>query len=362
MNHTSFNPNSRRLSRRDVLKLAAIGALAGCTRPLAPAAIPSATPTLAPAPTHTPASTLVPTPALVPTPGSAAPELIADYACVTGEGPLWHPDEQRVYWVDIPKGRLFRYTPATGEHEQCFESQEALGGFTIQEDGALLLFMARGAVKLWRGGEARADATTTVIDEIPDEGATRFNDVIADPEGRVFCGTMPTQSRLGRLYRLDPDRTLTKLLDGIGVSNGLGFTPDLKSLYYTDSPTRNIYIFDYDRATGDLSNRRVFVQTPDGEGVPDGLTVDADGYVWSGRWDGGVLVRYTPDGAEERRIAFPARKVSSVTFGGPDYTDIYVTTAGGDQKAREGDGAGALFRLRLGIQGKAEFRSRIGDG
>ncbi len=341
--------SSRAISRRDLLKLAAVGALAGCARALTPEATPVPT-----------ASVPTSTPTPQPTDTAIEPELIADYACVTGEGPLWHPNEQRVYWVDIPRGRLFRYTPETGEHEQCFESPTAnggaLGGFTIQEDGALLLFMARGAVKLWREGEL-----TTILDEIPDEVTTRFNDVIADPEGRVFCGTMPTQSRLGRLYRLDPDRTLTKLLDGIGVSNGMGFTPDLQHFYYTDSPTRNIYIFDYDRATGDISNQRIFVQTPDGEGVPDGLTVDADGYVWSARWDGGMLVRYTPDGEEALRIAFPARKVSSVTFGGPDYTDIYVTTAGGDQKAREGDGAGALFRLRLGIRGKAEFRSKIGN-
>ena len=269
-----------------------------------------------------------------------------------------------------PQGRLFRYTPATGEHEQCFESSTAnggaLGGFTIQEDGALLLFMARGAVKLWRDGAARErdDHRHRRNPRRSHHPLQRRHRRSGRPRllrhnAHRYAGS-PTQSRLGRLYRLDPDRTLTKLLDGIGVSNGMGFTPDLQHFYYTDSPTRNIYLFDYDRATGDISNRRVFVQTPEGEGVPDGLTVDADGYVWSARWDGGILARYTPDGVEERRIAFPARKVSSVTFGGPDYTDIYVTTAGGDQKATEGQGAGALFRLRLGIQGKAEFRSRIG--
>ena len=282
------------------------------------------------------------------------PELIADYACVTGEGPLWHPDEQRLYWVDIPKGRLFRYEPASGQHEQCLEG-EALGGFTIQADGALLLFMARGAVKIWRAGEL-----TTVIDEIPDERSTRFNDVIADPAGRVFCGTMPTAERPGRLYRLDPDGTLTKLLDGIGCSNGMGFTLDRRQMYYTDSTAHEIYLFDYDQATGAITNRRVFARNAPEEGMPDGMTVDAEGYVWSARWDGGCLVRYAPDGTEERRIAFPARKVSSVTFGGPDYTDIYVTTAGGDNKAAEGWGAGALFRLNLGIRGLPEFRSRIG--
>jgi len=281
------------------------------------------------------------------------PELIADYRCVTGENPLWHPSEKRLYWVDIPTGRMFRYDPATGIHEQCYEGED-IGGFTIQADGALLLFMAKGAVKIWREGEC-----TTVIDEVPDERESRFNDVIADPVGRVFCGTMPTKHRLGRLYRLDTDGTLTKLLDGVGCSNGMGFTPDRKHMYYTDSARREIYIFDYDMDTGTIANRRVFVRVPEGEGVPDGMTVDEEGYVWSALWDGGCLVRYAPDGTEVLRIHFPARKVSSVTFGGEDYTDIYVTTAGGNDKGKEGPGAGALFRLNLGIRGVPEFPSRI---
>lgn len=281
-------------------------------------------------------------------------ELIADYQCVTGEGPLWHAGEQRLYWIDIPTGRMFRYHPATGTHEQCHEG-EVVGGFTIQADGALLLFMARGAVKTWREGRL-----TTVVGEIPDERESRFNDVIADPAGRVFCGTMPAGDQPGRLYRLDTDGTLTKLLDGIGVSNGMGFTPDRQQMYYTDSARREIYLFDYDQGTGAITNRRVFVQTPAGEGVPDGMTVDAEGYVWSARWDGGCLVRYAPDGTEDLRIRFPARKVSSVTFGGVDYTDIYVTTAGGNNRAEEGPGAGALFRLQLGIRGASEFPSRVG--
>ena len=282
------------------------------------------------------------------------PQLIADYECVTGEGPLWHPDEKRVYWTDIPTGRIFRYDPATGEHEQFYEG-EVVGGFTIQADGALLLFMEKGAVKIWRDG-----TLTSIIDDIPDERETRFNDVMADVSGRVFCGTMPTVDRLGRLYRLDTDGTLTRLLDGIGVSNGMGFTPDRKQMYYTDSTKREIYLFDYNAETGDITNQRVFVQTAEDEGVPDGMTVDAEGYVWSARWDGGCLVRYAPDGTEKRRIHFPAKKVSSVIFGGEDYTDMYVTTAGGNNKAEEGKGAGALFRINLGIKGVPEFASRIG--
>ena len=283
------------------------------------------------------------------------PELIADYECYTGENPLWHPFERRVYWTDIPNGRLFRYEPATGRHEQCF-SGDPVGGFTIQADGALLLFMARGAIAIWREGQPLA----YVVSEIPDERESRFNDVIADPLGRVYCGTMPTAARFGRLYRLDTDGTLTKLLDGIGVSNGLGFTLDCKHLYYTDSTARKIYLFDYDASSGGLSHQHVFLQTPEGQGVPDGMTVDAEGCVWSARWDGAALYRYAADGRELLRIPFPAKKVSSVAFGGDQLTDMYVTTARvGKSRAEEGEGAGALFRLRLGVRGLPEFFSRV---
>jgi len=285
---------------------------------------------------------------------AAQPELIADYECLTGEGVIWHPGEQCVYWLDIPRGRMFRYDPATEEHEMCFEGG-MIGGLTVQADGALLLFMEKGAVKRWDEGEV-----VTIIDEIPEERESRFNDVIADPEGRVFCGTMPTEERLGRLYRIDPDGSVTVVLEDIGVSNGMGFTPDRQRMYYTDSAKREIYLFDYDRETGEIGNQRVFVRTPEGEGIPDGMTVDAEGYVWSARWGGGCVVRFAPDGTEDMRLKFPAQKVSCVAFGGWDYADIYVTTAGGDNKAEEGKGAGALFKVNVGIEGVPEFESRIG--
>lgn len=281
------------------------------------------------------------------------PEIIADYQCVTGEGPLWHPMDNCVYWVDIPTGRMFRYQVGTGTHEQFYQG-DVVGGFTIQQDGSLLLFMAKGAVKIWRSSSLH-----TVIEEIPDESNSRFNDVIAGPEGRVYCGTMSSPKHKGRLYRLDTDGKLTKLLEGIGTSNGMGFTPDGKQMYYTDSREREIYLFDYERSTGALTNQRVFLKVPEGEGVPDGMTVDSMGYVWSARWDGACVVRYSPEGREVERVSFPAKKVSSITFGGEEYQTAYVTTAGGKNKGAEGQGAGALFRFEAKVPGVPEFFSNV---
>jgi len=281
-------------------------------------------------------------------------ELIADYACETGEGPLWHPQEQKIYWADIPKGILYRYDPKSGKHEEFFKSGAVIGGFTFQDDGSILLFMDRGAVKLLRDGKLE-----TIIEDIPDERESRFNDVFADPEGRVFCGTMPTKDRLGRLYRLDPDRKLTLVLEDISCSNGMGLTLDRKQLYYTDSMVKKIFLFDYDQVSGALSNQRIFVDSGNEEGVPDGMTVDADGNVWSARWDGYRLTEYAPDGTEVQRVNFPTKKVSSIVFGGADYQDMYVTTAGGHNKVENGATAGSLYRVRMGIQGLPEYPSRI---
>lgn len=302
------------------------------------------------------------------------PVLVADTYCHTGENPLWHPQERRLYWTDIPNGRLYCYDPSTGRHEQCY-SGTPVGGFTIQADGSLLLFMQRGAIARWRNGKLEYP-----YKEIPAEQESRFNDVIADPLGRVFCGTMPTPSRPGRLYRLDCDGSLHLILEGIGTSNGLGFTLDHKGLYYTDSQAHNIYMFDYDIETGIIGRARylkgspgyllelrntplpsdIWLHIPEGEGVPDGLTVDTQGYIWSARWDGSAIYRYTPQGIEDLRVEFPARKVSSLTFGGDDLSDIYVTTAlAGGERSSEGSGAGALFCLQAGVRGVAEFYSRI---
>ncbi|GAB3672039.1 SMP-30/gluconolactonase/LRE family protein [Halopiger thermotolerans] len=285
-------------------------------------------------------------------------ERVADTTAHTGEGPLWHPEEELLYWVDIPAGTLYAYDPATDDYDPVYETEgdEPLGGYTIEEDGALLLF-THGTVSRWEPGSDEAEPVAEI-----ESAETRFNDVIADPEGRVFCGTMPGEDDLGDLYRLETDGTATRVVGDVDIANGMGFTDDLETFYFTESEEHVIYAFDYDRETGAISNRRPFVEVPSDDGVPDGMTVDDDGYVWSARWNGGRVVRYDPDGEPVDEIELPARKVSSVTFGGPDYADLYLTTALEDgTRAEEGDGAGAFFRVPdVAPGGVPEFRSRIG--
>ena len=187
------------------------------------------------------------------------PQMVVDYRNVVGEGPLWHPAEKKLYWIDIMTGRIMRYDPVSGEHSQFFQGP-IVGGFTMQADGSFLLFLEGPAVAELRDGELHY-----LIDRLPEGEDYRFNDIIADPAGRVFCGTMPTDSDravndglLGRLYRLDVDGSIRVVVDDVKLSNGLGFTPDRKQMYYTDSLAYRILIYDYDEATGEISNERVF--------------------------------------------------------------------------------------------------------
>jgi sugar lactone lactonase YvrE len=280
-------------------------------------------------------------------------ECIADYACETGENPLWHPLEKRLYWCDIPRGRIFRFDPSSGNHEPCYEGRP-VGGFTIQSDGSLLLFMDRGTVAIWSDGRLKE-----ILPEIAEERASRFNDVIADPRGRVFCGTMSSSASKGRLYRMDVDGTIQVILEDIGCSNGMAFTLDQNSFYYTDSFAHKIYLFDYNADNGCLSNQRVFARFDESEGFPDGATLDADGRLWSALWDGSSIVRLSVDGKIEERISLPTRKISSLTFGGEDYSDMYITTAGGNTRDEDGPLAGATFRLKAQVGGRPEFFSRV---
>jgi D-xylono/L-arabinono-1,4-lactonase len=277
-------------------------------------------------------------------------ESVANYHCVVGENPLWNERDGRLYWEDINSGKLFRVDHATLVHE-CFYTGEVIGGFTFQEDGSLLLFEEDRIARLDTNGQRE------VLREGVDPDMKRWNDVIADPEGRVFAGTIGQTLGSGGLYRVERNGTIENVVKGSGVANGLGFSPDLSLLYWTCSTRRTIFVFDYWRATGELTNQRVFYQAPEGEGTLDGLTVDTEGNVWTARWDGHALLKLSPRAELLETIRFPVPKVSCPAFGGPDLDTLYVTTA----SIREpSDGAdGSLYRVKVAARGRPEFRSRF---
>jgi D-xylonolactonase len=293
-------------------------------------------------------------------------EKVAEVEAKVGEGPVWDAADQKLLWTDIHNGRLFSYDPATNRYEKIHQGFN-VGGFAVNRQGGLVACIWDGVV-LWRSD----DDWVRITGETHEGAPLRFNDVTADPEGRMFGGSY-LDTGPGKLYRIDPDGSVQVMEEGVGCSNGMGFSPDLKTMYYTDSNVRTIYAYDYDRKTGAMSNRRVFVKLADTEGVPDGMTVDAEGYVWTALWFGGCIVRFDPDGKEERRIRLPAYQTSSVMFGGRDLTDIYVTTANfliepgspidpADYdwaSYRSGYRGGGLFRVRQEIQGREEFQANF---
>jgi D-xylonolactonase len=284
--------------------------------------------------------------------GAREATAVANYHCVVGENPLWNDRDGSVYWEDIETGRLFAVRHDNLEH-RCFYQGAVVGGFTFQDDDRLLLFEAdRFSVLDPKSGEHR------VVRARIDPGMRRFNDVIADPEGRVYAGTIGRSDESGGLYRVDLDGSVTCLWRGTGCANGMGFSADLTRFYWTCSTTRRIYLSDYERATGALRNRRLFYAAPESEGTPDGLTIDDEDFLWSARWGGHALIRISPDGERTDRVELPLPKVSSATFGGPHRDMLYVTTAGGDPASGTADGT--LYRLDVGVRGRPGYRSRIG--
>lgn len=262
-----------------------------------------------------------------------------------------------IYWTDIPNARLYRCRQ-DGTKLEKFEVPAAVGGFTIQEDGSLLLFMARGTVAIWRNGEV----LSTVIETIREEVDGRFNDVIADPLGGVYCGTMSTRKHGGRFYHMATDGTLELLVEGMGTPNGMGFSPDRRWFYQNDSRESVMYRWRYDSESGSIADREVHISVDrnGGKGRPDGMVVDTEGCLWTARWEGYRLVRHDPQGNPLDEIRFPARNVSSLTIAGDDRRTAFVTTAACDDRTANGALAGSLFRVSgLPADGQPEFRSRV---
>ena len=261
-----------------------------------------------------------------------------------GEGPLWDPQDRVLYWIDSNGCRIRRLDPAGGDVRN-WPVSEQIGSMALRESGGAVIALKSG----FHFFDFESGTATPIIDPEQGEGRTRFNDGKVDRQGRFLAGSMdmPGMNAFrGSLYRLDPDLKLTRLRENVGVSNGPCFSPDGNTFYFADSPRKMIWAYDYDGATGDLSNMRTFIDLEPLDAIPDGATVDADGCLWSALVSRGRIGCFSPDGELVRTIEVPTDHPSSVMFGGPGLDVLYVTSIWEWQQVKtENDADGHLFAI-----------------
>ena len=296
---------------------------------------------------------------------------MADVICAVdskntlGEGPVWCPVEQALYWVDIDvlKPSINRWYPATNQHER-WDMPEYVTALALREQGGLLV--------AGRSGLSYFDPQTgdlkTIVHPDADNPQNRYNDGKCDCKGRFWVGSMqnnmddqggdiPITENSGSLFRLDPDGTCQQMDTGFGISNTFAWSLDNKTMYFGDSLDA-IYAYDFDFETGSIGNRRDFFRLEE-RGVPDGSTIDAEGYLWNARWDGHCIVRIAPDGTLDRVIDMPAQKITSCMFGGANLDVLYMTSARQgltDRDLVDQPEAGGIFAVDVGVRGLPEAR------
>lgn len=273
-------------------------------------------------------------------------EVVVAAGAELGEGPVWDDRSARLVWLDI-LGRAILLTDTETGRTDTIDVPLDIGSIAPRAQGGFVAALQDG---FWVVG----DGPPRRVREVARRGL-RFNDGKCDPSGRFWAGTMAYAKTAGvaALYRLDGDGTVTKVLDGVTISNGLAWSPDGATMFYVDTPTRRIDAFTFTPSTGTVADRRTVVEIPSGLGHPDGMTIDADGGLWVALWGGGAVHRYV-DGRLDRVIELPVTQPTSCAFGGPDMDELYVTSAWSELTARERRTqplAGALFRVRPGVRG-----------
>jgi sugar lactone lactonase YvrE len=280
------------------------------------------------------------------------PKLVLDARAQLAEGPCWDPNKKALYWVDIEGRALHRYHPASQEHLTVLVEQRIGAAVPREgtdevvaalEDGFYLLHVHTGEL---------------IPLSLPEpQSTTRFNDGKCDAAGRFWAGTMGYERHhsLGSLYCLAVNGTVRRVLSDVNLSNGLGWSPDGRSMYYIDSPTKQVAVYDFEPETGAMRNARVAVVIPEGEGVPDGMAVDEEGMLWVAQWGGSCVSRWNPHTGERlEKIILPAEQVTSCTFGGEGWTELYITTARiglTERQLQAQPHAGGIFKVSLDIKG-----------
>lgn len=283
------------------------------------------------------------------------PEVVVNMHALTGEGPLWDQRRGVLFWVDIPSKLVMRYDPASGRND-CIEMHCMVGTIALREGGGLAAALEDGIYFV--------DFDTqevTPFARAPQKPGTRFNDGKCDPRGDFWAGTMSLRGEraAGDLFRFFADgRGCEKMIADVSVSNGLAWNE--QTFYYTDTATREIWAYDYAPDSGSIGNRRTVVRIADGEGGPDGFTIDTRGMLWVAQWGGGRVCQYNPENGEKlQEIMLPASRVSCCAFGGEDMDELYITTACDPQDAKmmqKEPLAGSLFRVKVDATGLPSWR------
>jgi sugar lactone lactonase YvrE len=271
------------------------------------------------------------------------------------ECPRWDPEQQMLFWVDIDAGRLHGFDPKTGV-DRFLQLDEEIGCFALRASGGFVAGLRSGFVTI----DSLDGGLHAIADPEQDKPEQRFNDGRCDPAGRFIAGTMnPNKDEYsGHFYSLDSEHRVQQLVGNNWTSNGLAFSPDGKTLYYSDTPRHLIFACDYDVTTGRVSNQREFIRFPLGYGRPDGAAVDSEGFYWSALYGGGRIVRISPAGKIVNTIAVPAKNPTMVAFGGKDLKTLYITTAASksEQEKSQYPLAGSIFSVELPVAGLADAK------
>lgn len=285
-------------------------------------------------------------------------EHVLEVRNVIGEGPVWHSQEQCLYWVNfIEQYQILRFFPQTRRME-VFETGVPVMALGIRKAGGFIAATGLG-IASW---ETQRKTLEPLCDPLAGRTGCRFNDAATDSRGRFWVGTLNDTNPKGpdgELFCVQGDGSWQVMDKNITVANGIGWSPDRKIMYFTDSFRYSVYAYDYSADTGKITNRRTFVQTSPDAGVPDGLTVDSDGFVWSAFWGGWKVVRYNPEGNVDREYRLPVPNPTSCAFGGKRLDELYITSASLGLSNEEKDRhvqSGDLFCLRAGFTGMDEPR------
>jgi L-arabinonolactonase len=278
-------------------------------------------------------------------------DLVVDCHNILGEGVTWDAAAQRLCWVDIESSEFWTLDPVTHQ-TTTHKAPDRITCFAPRRGSGLIAAFANCFSLYDPANGAREDIAAFE----PNDPNTRLNDGRTDRQGRFVAGGFDEREGkfVSSVVRLDPDKRVTKLIDGVACANSICFSPDGRTMYFADSPARTIWAFEYDVKTGSISNRRVLTRFEGQPGQPDGSCVDAEGYIWNAQWNGHRVVRFAPDGRVDRIIPVPALNPTCVAFGGAALDTLYITTASylmsPAQQADE-PRAGALYATRPGVKG-----------